>query len=110
MKTTHSVYFYYDLHFNICLGKQGMVHVTNLQDLHVLTSFRFIPKSIMCESIPAMSIFPHANPGHLKKLIKCQTQWAIFVGKCFTPCSYYDGQMPDPQSIKPIYKNICCHF
>ena len=43
-------------------------------------------------------------PGTWKKLVKCPTLWAIFVGKCPIPCSYYDGQMPGLQSIWPMYK------
>ena len=43
-----------------------------------------IKLKLMCESIPAASI-PRANSGHLKKLLKCLTKWAIFVGECPTP-------------------------
>ena len=44
---------------------------------------------------------PPANPGQLKKLVKCPALWAIFVGKCPAPRSYYDGQMPGPP-VHPI--------
>ena len=58
--------------------------------------------TIMCESFPAASTPPansRANPGHLKKLVKCLVLRAIFVGKYPTPRSYYDDQIPAPPSI-----------
>ena len=44
----------------------------------------------------ASQIEPRANPGHLKELVKCPAQRAIFVGKMPRPRSYYDGQMSGP--------------
>ena len=68
---------------------------------------------IMCESIPALWASPPppwASPWHLKKLVKCPALWAVFVGKCPSPCSFCDGQMPSPPVHSTNLQNISFHL
>ena len=61
----------------------------------------------MCESIPAASTTPRANPGHLKTLVKCPALRVVLLANAPPPPrSYYDGQMTEPQTIRPINKTI----
>ena len=64
----------------------------------------------LCASQFQREASPGKTPGHLKKLVKCPVQWAIFVGKCPALRSYYDSKIPGPPSIRPKCKNNSKHM
>ena len=68
--------------------------------------FAVFVSNLLCESVPAASI----SPGHLKKNGQMPGPAGNFCWQMPWPRSFYDGQMPCPQFIRPIYKNISFHF
>ena len=60
----------------------------------------------MCESIPAASIPPRANPRAFEKIVQMPGPAGNFCWQMPRPRSYYDGQMPGPPSTSDQYTKL----